>query len=73
MTNPGPSWTVAHPQKWEYITRTTGSNRDDGWPLMMKAANDLGQEGWEMVGFQLSHGTAYFNNYVKAFFKRPLV
>ncbi|CQD11779.1 hypothetical protein BN1232_02213 [Mycobacterium lentiflavum] len=39
---------------------------------MMEEANRLGQQGWEMVGFQLTSGSQYFTRYVKAFFKRPI-
>ncbi|WP_139043244.1 hypothetical protein [Mycobacterium lentiflavum] len=75
--SPGPGWWLAsdgkwYPQQWEYMTRTTGDEQHSGWPSMMEEANRLGQQGWEMVGFQLTSGSQYFTRYVKAFFKRPI-
>jgi hypothetical protein len=59
--SPGPGWWLAsdghwYPQKWEY--KTTHAWRQpsaqDATEALESFVTDMGQEGWEMVGFALN-------------------
>jgi hypothetical protein len=54
--SPGPGWWLAsdgkwYPQRWEYKSATVWnySSVEEATEAVQKFANDLGQEGWEMV------------------------
>lgn len=70
--SPGPGWWLAsdgkwYPQQWEY----TWDYREGDTALdeMKLRADELGRQGWEMVGLDADHRGDFS---VACFFKRPI-
>lgn len=69
--HPNPRWSHHHGptmrgmnDQWEYTVKTvpTQGNNTPGYGegLLEDAANELGQDGWEMVGFQVGMNGGFY-------------
>lgn len=71
--SPGPGWWLAsdekwYPPRWEYTC--LHANGRDGLNEILHKAEELGQEGWEMVNFVADWQQVFT---AACFFKRPFV
>jgi hypothetical protein len=70
-TSPGQGWWLAsdgkwYPQKWEYTTRSKHAAHMEE---LLREADSLGQQGWELVNVMTMGGLTAVS---WAWFKRPL-